>query len=198
MSEFTKSVDYKAYSDFMIDGSEKDYRKDALDRNSSNAFHGKSKQEESVDAFRDGMKVIDQQREAQEEKLRKFNGISYTDADLEKTIKDIIDDKEAFASKHGLSDDEADRAEYYALVMADMSPEKRDQYLKEIVSSDPAVASAIATDLEMNKLERENAMTANVSYSTSIEADNIVSELTTSDDDLLNGSGQKETFTLDM
>lgn len=198
MSEFTKSVDYKAYSDFMIDGSEKDYRKDALDRNSSNAFHGKSKQEESVDAFRDGMKVIDQQREAQEEKLRKFNGISYTDADLEKTIKDIIDDKEAFASKHGLSDDEADRAEYYALVMADMSPEERDQYLKEIVSSDPAVANAIATDLEMNKIERENAITVNSSYETSLEAGNIVEELTSSEEDLLKSNSQKETFTLDM
>lgn len=198
MSEFTKSVDYKAYSDFMIDGSEKDYRKDALDRNSSNAFHGNNKQDESVDIFRDGMEFISQQQEAQAEKLRKFNGVTYTDADLDKTIKDIIDDKEAFASKHGLSDEEADRAEYYALVMADMTPEERDQYLEDIVSSDPVVANAISADLEMNKVDRENAIIAKSSYEASLEVSDIVEELTSSDDNLLKGNGQKETFTLDM
>ena len=198
MSEFTKSVDYKAYSDFMIDGSEKDYRKDALDRNSSNAFHANNEKDESVDAFRDGMEIISQQQEEQAEKLKKFNGISYTDADLNKTIKDIIDDKEAFASKHDLSDEEADRAEYYALVMADMTPEERDQYLKEIVSSDPAVANAISADLKMNRVDREHAITAKSSYETSLEASNIVENLTASDEDFLKGNDQKETFTLDM
>lgn len=198
MSEFTKSVDYKAYSDFMIDGSEKDYRKDALDRNSSNHFHGETEKDESVEVFRDGMEIISQQLEAKAEKLRKFNGVSYADVDLDKTIKNIIDDKEAFASKHGLSDEQSDRAEYYALVMINMTPEERDQYLKEIVSADPAVASAISADLEMNKIDREKVVSVSSSYETSIAADTIVEELTASDNHLLKDSGQKETFTLDM
>ncbi|MDM3871794.1 hypothetical protein QSV34_10570 [Porticoccus sp. W117] len=196
---FLKSADYEAFSNFMIKGHEGDFRQEKMATASNTyAANDKDDNEHAVDTLREGIDLLDRQREELQEKMRELNGVQYTDADLEATINDIIKDKDAFAAKHGLTDGEADRVEYYALVMAEMTPEEREAYLIELAQDDPVVARAISSHLELKKGERENALSQKETASTSLETGEVAAELDSSADQYVHTDGAQAPFILDM
>ena len=155
---YKKSIDERTFSDFTIDGSPKEFKQEQLAR-AGNAYNGdpeQRKKEDTADIIRDqAMEEMREDRERQLGEMREFNGYQFTDADLDDALDDIIEDKEGFATKHDLSEEEADVALQHAIIMKSMSPEERDEYLKDLGETHPKIAEAIAEQAQDKKIERE-------------------------------------------
>lgn len=111
--------------------------------------------------------------DARQEFMHSINGRHFSDADLEEALNDIIDNKEEFQAKHELTDEEADLAVTHAIIMKSMTPEQRDDYLKDLSETNPTVANAIADQAEgkVIKLDNKSEKTSEASQ-TEIQAKN--------------------------
>ncbi len=103
-------------------------------------------------------KEFAKQRKELLNKIRNLNGFEFTDVDLDKTIKDILQDQDAFQTKHNLNDEEMDAVFHHALLMEAMSPEERAEHLKGLAEKKPTIANAFAKDAEMNMGQRESKL----------------------------------------
>ncbi len=65
---FKKTIDERSFSDFNIDGSEKDWRQEAIEATGSNAYNGKKKGDDKIDNLRDVAEFVQEQQEARQEK----------------------------------------------------------------------------------------------------------------------------------
>ncbi|MCU7846957.1 MAG: hypothetical protein KZQ89_02960 [Candidatus Thiodiazotropha sp. (ex Lucinoma kastoroae)] len=109
---YEKSIDERSFSDFKIDGSEKDWRQDAIEATGNNAYNGKNKENDKVDNLRDVVDLANELREARQEQMMRFsNGFEFTQEEFEeandKLQEEIEADPEKFAEKHDISVAEA-------------------------------------------------------------------------------------------
>lgn len=111
-------------------------------------------EEKKSEQTRDGVSTANasfrEYKEAQENKMREINGRHFSDSDLEETINEIIEDKEAFQKKHNLTDEQADLALEHAMIMQGMTRDERDAYMDKLRQTEPAIANAIADDAQEN------------------------------------------------
>ena len=105
--------------------------------------------------------------DARQEFMHDINGRHFSDADLEEALNDIIDNKEEFQAENKLTDEEADLAVTHAIIMKGMSPEQRDDYLKDLSETNPRVANAIADKAETIGTNLENKADPNQTASVS-------------------------------
>jgi len=107
-----------------------------------------------------------------------INGHQFSNADLDETLDDIIDNKDEFQAKHGLTDEEADSALEQAMLMKGMSPEDRHAHLEELYKTNPRIADAITSDAEENHIGgRENTFSEIESSVQSDALDSMLSDM---------------------
>ncbi|MBL4589724.1 MAG: hypothetical protein JKY11_06580, partial [Alphaproteobacteria bacterium] len=102
----------------------------------------------------------------------------FSNADLDETLDDIIDNKEEFQAKHGLTDEETDSALEHAILMKSMSPDEREAYLGELNKTNPRIAEAITNDAEENNIGgRENTFVKTETKVLTVEADDVMNSI---------------------
>ena len=131
---------------------------------------------------KDALSDMAEERQEKMAEMREINGYQFTDADFNETLQDIIDDKEAFQAKHGLTNEEADRAEFHALAMIGMSPEEQEAYRQNLLKTEPNVANAMFEDADENNVggrdhSRDPTLTA--SENQSLRHNEIMAQLKT-------------------
>lgn len=150
-------------------------------------------------------------QEQREELMMKIGEFEFTDADLTEALEDIVKAKDVFAEKYGLNEKQANEAEHHAIIMLAMSPEEREDYLRQLEQTDPKIAHAIGEEAELIHGGREHVLSITESAPKALEADDVMAEIAEQDNGAfaLDGSGNDfgldipeqtntSTFTLDM
>ena len=125
-----KSIDERAFSDFGIDGSEKDYKQDGRVK-ANNAYWTQDKEQDKVDdvelAANEAQEFMEEKRRERLTKLQaqqQFGNFDFTHGDFDEALDEVIDNNKVWADKNGLSQEEAESAMDHAVKMKLMAPDK--------------------------------------------------------------------------
>lgn len=116
-----KSVDERAFSDFGIDGSEKDWKQDARSHanNSYNAPNEEQEKKETADMVRD--QAMDEMREKEERRLKErmsFNGFEFSIEALQAVAEEELSDFEKTARERGWNEEQSNTIEAELIILA--------------------------------------------------------------------------------
>ncbi len=160
--ENNKSIDERAFSDFGIDGSEKDYKQDGRVK-ANNAYWMQDKEQEKVDdvelAANEAQEFMEEKRREKLTKLQaqqQFGNFDFTHGDFDEALDEIVDNNEVWAKKNGYSEEEADEARYHAVLMQGMTMEERENHMKWLENNAPETATMIDKQAKEENLENKN------------------------------------------
>lgn len=168
-----KSIDERAFSDFGIDGSEKDYKQDGRVK-ANNAYWTQDKEQDKVDdvelAANEAQEFMEEKRRERLTKLQaqqQFGNFDFTHGDFDEALDEVIDNNKVWADKNGLSQEEAESAMDHAVKMKLMAPDKREAYYEEIRQTNPQVAEAIKKNAEIK--HQSNEVKAEITNQSKVE-----------------------------
>jgi len=123
---FKKSIDERVFSDFDIDGSEKDWRQEAQlsASGSSLAYNTKADSKDSIEDFLDGMEIMAELHEARQKQMMRFsNGFEFTREEFEDSNDKIIEEIEADPAKFA---EENDMTVAQAMLVLEMAKDAKE------------------------------------------------------------------------
>lgn len=161
-----KTVDERAFRDFGIDGSEKEFRQIKIDASGNAYIDSQNKTEKDVQDFaRD--QAMNEMREAQEKRIEKMYsmyGYEFSVEAMQETAKDALSDFERLVREKGWSPEEADAMHNALLVLADPNSTREEQIqaLKDIEAVDPDFAKDFAKDASRKDISYANTVDPNI------------------------------------
>lgn len=111
------------------------------------------------DDAREGLRESREQLLTEMQSQQQFGNFDFTHGDLEEALDEVIDNNKTWAKERGFTEAEADRALEMAILMKDMTPEEREQFLQEQMKTDPKIAKQFIDDAKVinehhgNKIE---------------------------------------------
>ena len=160
--ENNKSIDERAFSDFGIDGSEKDYKQDGRVK-ANNAYWMQDKEQDKVD---DVELAANEAQEFMEEKRRErlqemystnFMGYDLDEEEIQEASKKGLKTLGSDAKERGWDEEKTEnmRAILMVLSSSDATNEERDQALKDMKNIDPNYAEEWAKEADHAESIRE-------------------------------------------
>lgn len=157
---FKKSIDERTFSDFNIDGSEKDWRQDAVEASGGASYHGDEKKKDDIENLRDAAELASETLDqARQEMIFKIGDYEFSKEALDETINKYSNDVDAWAEKNGISKEEAQADVTFMIALQNATPEQQKEMLQERAQTHPESAKRIMQDAADNdkKIELKTA-----------------------------------------